>query len=135
LGVKYLDLYRRTKVDDAVFELLTKEYEIAKIQEVREAHTAEVLDVADLPEKKSSPHRLLIILAGAFLGTFFASIWVISRRIWEKTDSQDPRKVLAQAVFCRVKVRTWDTRLCQKGYTGAQRLVRWVHRPETDEQA
>jgi capsule polysaccharide export protein KpsE/RkpR len=133
LGVKYLDLFRRTKIDEAVFELLTKEYEIAKIQEVREAHTAEVLDVANVPEKKSSPHRLLIILAGACLGSLFASVWIIARKIWREVDSRDPGKVLAQDVFRTIKVRTWDTRFCQKRYAGVQRLVRWVHRPEAEE--
>src|SRR5713226_3842850 len=35
LGVAYADLYRRTRVQEAVFESLTKEYEMAKVQEVK----------------------------------------------------------------------------------------------------
>jgi uncharacterized protein involved in exopolysaccharide biosynthesis len=99
LGVKYLELYRRTKVDDAVFELLTKEYEIAKLQEAREIPTVQVLDVATVPEKKASPHRLLIMLVGALLGFVFACAYLVSRVLWKQTDDHDPRKVLAKDVF------------------------------------
>src|SRR5207249_1950491 len=42
LGVTYADLYRRTRVQEAVFESLTKEYELAKVQEVKEIPTVKV---------------------------------------------------------------------------------------------
>ena len=96
LGVKYLDLYRRAKVDDAVFELLTKEYEIAKIQEAREVPTAQVLDAATIPEKKSSPYRLLIILGGGLTGFLCAGAYLMARSAWEHTDDDNPGKVLAR---------------------------------------
>ena len=60
---KYLDLLRKTKTDEAVYELLTKQYEIARIQEAREVPTAQVLDPAVVPGKKSSPHRGQIMIS------------------------------------------------------------------------
>src|SRR5437588_6940153 len=68
LGVTYADLYRRTRVQEAVFESLTKEYELAKVQEVKEIPTVKVLDSPNIPDKKSFPTRRLIML----LGTAFA---------------------------------------------------------------
>src|SRR4029077_19653737 len=68
LGVKYADLYRRTKIQEAVLETLTKEYELAKVQEAKEIPTVKVLDVANVPDKKSFPPRMSII----FLGTALA---------------------------------------------------------------
>src|SRR5208283_286789 len=55
LGVPYADLYRKTKVEEAVFETLTQEYELAKVQEAKEIPTVKVLDSPNLPEKKSFP--------------------------------------------------------------------------------
>src|SRR5208283_1607650 len=55
LGVPYADLYRQTKVEEAVFETLTQEYELAKVQEAKEIPTVKVLDSPNLPEKKSFP--------------------------------------------------------------------------------
>src|SRR5207302_712190 len=46
LGVTYYDLYRRVKIQEAVFETLTKQYEVAKIQEAKEIPSVRVLDVA-----------------------------------------------------------------------------------------
>jgi uncharacterized protein involved in exopolysaccharide biosynthesis len=106
LGVKYLDLYRRSKVDDAVFELLTKEYEIAKIQEAREAPAAQVLDPALVPGKKSSPHRLLIMLAGLFAGFVLACGYLVLRLVWDSTEDGDPRKLFLQDVFSTMKAKT-----------------------------
>jgi uncharacterized protein involved in exopolysaccharide biosynthesis len=136
LGMKYLDLYRRTKVNETVFELLTKEYEIAKIQEVREAPTAEILDTAAVPEKKSSPHRFLMMLVGAVLGGLLGCMWIASRRVWEETDPRDPRKILAQDVFSTLKARTLDTRLGQKSRVLMGRLVsRLLQRDKTQIQS
>lgn len=106
LGVKYLDLYRRSKVDDAVFELLTKEYEIAKIQEAREAPAAQVLDPALVPGKKSSPHRLLIMLAGLLAGFVLACGYLVLRLVWDSTEDGDPRKLFLQDVFSTMKAKT-----------------------------
>src|SRR5208337_696813 len=36
LGVTYADLYRRTKIEEAVFENLTRQYELAKVEEAKQ---------------------------------------------------------------------------------------------------
>jgi len=105
LGVQYADLYRRTKIQEAVLETLTKEYELAKVQEAKEIPTVKVLDVANIPDKKSSPHRLLIILLGTALAFSGAVTWVFGNTIWQEIDSRDPRKVFAQEVFSTVSKR------------------------------
>ena len=105
LGVEYADLYRRTKIQEAVLETLTKQYELAKVQEAKEIPTVKVLDVANIPERKSSPHRLLIILFGTVLAFSGAITWVFGNTLWQETDSSDPRKVFAQEVFSTVSAR------------------------------
>src|SRR6185312_8644126 len=67
LGVKYADLYRATKVEEAVFETLTQEYELAKVQEAKETPSVKVLDPPNIPEKKSYPPRLLVMVLGTML--------------------------------------------------------------------
>jgi uncharacterized protein involved in exopolysaccharide biosynthesis len=103
LGVTYADLYRRTRVEEAVYESLTKEYELAKVQEVKEIPTVKVLDHPNIPEKKSFPPRLLIASFGTVFSVAFAIMWVFGRKAWDDTDSKDPRKTLAQEVFKTVK--------------------------------
>ena len=105
LGVGYADLYRRTKIQEAVLETLTKEYELAKVQEAKEIPTVKVLDVANVPDKKSFPPRLLIILMGTALAMTAASSWLLGRELWRATDSEDPRKIFATEVFSTVAAR------------------------------
>ena len=99
LGVTYADLYRRTRVQEAVFETLTKQYELAKVQEAKEIPTVKVLDTPIIPEKKSFPPRRLIIFMGTTLAFAAATTWVFGKTSWDQTDSNDPRKVFAKEVL------------------------------------
>ncbi len=103
LGVTYADLYRRTKVEEAVFESLTQEYELAKVQEVKETPSVKVLDPPDVPEKKSFPPRLLIGLIGMLLAGVFGIAWIRGSENWKRVDPLDARKLLAQEIFGGVR--------------------------------
>jgi uncharacterized protein involved in exopolysaccharide biosynthesis len=98
LGVKYADYYRRAKIQETVFELLTEQYEMAKVQEAKEIPSVKVLDPAKVPEKKSYPPRVLIILGGTLLVIAACVVWVFSTKYWHDGDPQDPRRVLAQEI-------------------------------------
>ncbi len=99
LGVTWADLYRRTKVQEAVFETLTKQYELAKVEEARETPSVKVLDVADVPEKKSFPPRVVLVCFGTVLVLALTMVWVLVRARWEEIDPRDPGKILARQVF------------------------------------
>ena len=111
LGVKYADYYRRAKIQETVFELLTQQYELAKIQEAKETPSIKVLDRPKVAEKKSSPPRLLITALGGFL-VFCAGIaWVVGSATWHAADPCDPRKILAREVAATLKARIpWVSR-------------------------
>lgn len=103
LGVKWADLYRRTRVQEAVFETLTKQYELAKVEEARETPSVKVLDVADVPEKRSYPPRLVLISLGTMLVFVLANVWVLAHARWQEIDSRDPAKILSQQIFQSVQ--------------------------------
>jgi capsule polysaccharide export protein KpsE/RkpR len=102
LGVTYADLYRRTKIQEAVLETLTKQYELAKVQEAKEIPTVKVLDTANTPDKRSFPPRLLIIFLGTTFAISTAACWVFGKTAWDATDPNDARKAFAQEVFTTV---------------------------------
>jgi uncharacterized protein involved in exopolysaccharide biosynthesis len=111
LGLTYSDLYRRTRIQEAVYETLTQQFELAKVQEVKETPSVKILDVAKVPERKSFPPRLLIIFLGAFLTVSWGIAWVLGEARWEETDPGDPRKRLAQEVFVAIKAKVpWASR-------------------------
>ena len=105
LGAKYEDYYRHAKIQETVYELLTEQYELAKVQEAKETPSVKVLDPARVPERKSAPHRLSIMLVGTFSALCLALAWVIGSSYWQQSDPQDPRKILVQEIAATVKAR------------------------------
>jgi uncharacterized protein involved in exopolysaccharide biosynthesis len=103
LGVTYAELYRANKIQETVYELLTQQCELAKVQEAKETPSVKVLDDASLPEKKSFPPRLLIMLLGAFLSMVVGAVWVLGKAGWESLDPAHPGKLLAQDAYTTIK--------------------------------
>jgi capsule polysaccharide export protein KpsE/RkpR len=99
LGVEWADLYRRMKIQETVYELLNQQYELARIQEAKEIPTVNVADPANVPEKKSFPPRLVIILALTLLAACGATAWIIGSARWEQIDPQNAAKMFAESVW------------------------------------
>ncbi len=99
LGVKYADLYRETKIQEAVYETLTQQYELAKVQEAKETPRVKVLDAPSFPERRSFPPRMSIMLMCASFGLAVGVFWLSLRDRWQRTEAMDPRKQFAEEVF------------------------------------
>lgn len=99
LGEAFADLYRRTKVQEAVFEILTQQYELAKVAEAKETPSVKVLDSADIAERKSFPPRLVIMVVCMFLALALAVIYVLTTTRWAEIDSTHPTKLFASEVI------------------------------------
>jgi G-rich domain on putative tyrosine kinase len=111
LGAKYADYYRRAKIQETVFELLTEQYELAKVEEAKETPSVKVLDPAQVPERKSFPPRLLIMFLGTFLAFSMSVAWVLGTEHWRAADKDDPRRILASEVVATLKARAhWFSR-------------------------
>ncbi|MGC2697728.1 MAG: lipopolysaccharide biosynthesis protein [Candidatus Angelobacter sp.] len=93
LGVKWADLYRNNKIRETVVELLTQQYEIARIQEAKEIPTVKVLDPGSTPEHKR-PNGRLIALVGTLLFAMLACAGYLLKDWWDHWDHDDPRRML-----------------------------------------
>jgi capsule polysaccharide export protein KpsE/RkpR len=105
LGVQWLNLYRSVRVHETVFDLLSEEYEMARIEEVKSIPTVSVLDAPGLPERKSGPHRALIVMIATLLSMVVTAFFFLSRRSWMAIDVYDTRRVLASRVWASVRSR------------------------------
>jgi capsule polysaccharide export protein KpsE/RkpR len=106
LAVPYADLYRRVRVQETVFELLTQQYEMARIEEAKDVPVVSVIDPPGIPEKKSFPPRLLVALfltALCFAGT---TMFILVRDHWSKIDDGDSRKVLVSEIVQVLRARS-----------------------------
>jgi uncharacterized protein involved in exopolysaccharide biosynthesis len=71
-GLEYVRKLRDVKYHEALFALLARQYEAAKIDEARDTLIVQQMDKAVRPEKKSGPLRLLIVLAVTILALLVA---------------------------------------------------------------
>ena len=101
LGVEWADLYRKTKIQETVYELLNQQYELTRIQEAKEIPTIRVIDPANLPEKKSWPPRLPIMMAITAGALVVTTIWVVGSDQWERIDRRSPGKVFVMHIWGR----------------------------------
>lgn len=72
LSLQYVRLLRDAKVQQTLFELLTQQYEMAKIQEAKDTPTVQVLDVAKVPEVRTKPKRSLIVMLSTIAAVFIS---------------------------------------------------------------
>jgi capsule polysaccharide export protein KpsE/RkpR len=87
LGVTYTDLYRSVRLDETVYETLTKQYALAKVEEAKETPTVTVLDEPDLPEKRTFQVWVAMIFCGTLLALLGGAAWMIGREFWRRLDS------------------------------------------------
>jgi capsule polysaccharide export protein KpsE/RkpR len=105
LGVQWANLYRNVRIHETVFDLLSEEYETARIEEVKSVPTVSVIDFPGLPEKRSGPYRTLIVLISTFLSVVVTAIYLLARRSWLAMDDQDARRVLATRIKTAIQNR------------------------------
>jgi tyrosine-protein kinase Etk/Wzc len=94
-GLEYVRRLRDVKYYETVFELLAKQYEIAKIDEARDASIIQVLDPAVEPDRKSRPHRALIVIVTAILALLAALLLALLRDAHARAqrDPEESRKI------------------------------------------
>jgi tyrosine-protein kinase Etk/Wzc len=78
-GMEYFRRFRDLKYQETVYELLAKEFEVAKLDEAREGSIVQVVDAAVTPDRKSSPHRTWIVIGTTVFAFLVASFWVLLR--------------------------------------------------------
>ncbi len=98
LAVPYADLYRRVRIQETVFELLSQQYEMARIQEAKDTPVVSIIDPPLVAEKKSFPPRLLAILLLSLFSAAGTSAFILARYFWNQVSPTDPRRLLAQQI-------------------------------------
>jgi uncharacterized protein involved in exopolysaccharide biosynthesis len=88
-GLDYVRKLRDVKYAETVFELIGKQFEIAKLDEAREGNQIQVVDAAVVPDQKSFPPRLLIVAIAMVLSALLASLYVLIRESINNS-SQNP---------------------------------------------
>jgi uncharacterized protein involved in exopolysaccharide biosynthesis len=89
-SLEYVRKLREVKYRETLLDLLTKQYEAARIDEAKDAAIVQVLDKAEPPELRTWPHRTSFVLTAVFLSFIFGPLIVFG---WERSKKleADPR--------------------------------------------
>jgi capsule polysaccharide export protein KpsE/RkpR len=109
LAVPYANLYREVQVQEGVYELLTQQYEMARIQEAKDVPVVSVIDSPGVPEKKSFPPRLLLALLLTIISVALASALLLVQWHWLQIPAKDPLKMLGHQIgnSLQQRLRAW----------------------------
>jgi uncharacterized protein involved in exopolysaccharide biosynthesis len=108
-GLEYVRKLRDVKYNETIFDILARQFEVAKLDEAKEGALIQVVDPAVVPDRRSFPKRGLIVIAatvvGFFVGIFIALLQAGFRRL--KDDPEAAAKLhLLRTVLYRKRQRT-----------------------------
>ncbi len=78
-GNEYIARYRDFKYHETLFELMAKQYELARLDEAKEGGVIQVIDAAQVPERKAKPKRGIIAAVTTFLAFVLMAVFVVVR--------------------------------------------------------
>jgi len=77
VGTEYLRKLRQLKYYETLYELLAKQYELAKLEEARNAVVIQVIDRAVPPERKFRPQKAFFVTLFTGIGFLLAVVYVL----------------------------------------------------------
>lgn len=89
LGQEYVRLMREFKIQETLVELLTKQYEMTKLNEAKDVVPFQLLQAARVPELKSKPKRAQIVIMAAFASGFLMVLVAFMREFGAKMNDED----------------------------------------------
>lgn len=92
LGLELARLTRDLKIQEAIFELLSSQYEQAKIQEAKDTPTIQVLDRAVPPEKRSRPKRAMMVILAGIASLFVGIVFIFGLEYLQIIQKRNPEE-------------------------------------------
>ncbi len=96
-SLKYLDAVRNFKYQEAIYETMAKQFEMAKLDESKDAPFIRVLEKATVPEQKSKPNHSKSVILAALLAFFLAVIWAFTREAMQQPEQAERIQKLRRA--------------------------------------
>jgi len=104
-GLAYLRKVRDVKYNETIFEILARQFEIAKLDEAKQGAVVQVVDVAVPPDWRSSPHRTLIVLVGTALGLLLGAITAFLLEAFQRLQEDQKAKSKLDAFHRALSLR------------------------------
>lgn len=98
VALEYIRKMRELKYAETLYEILAKQYEVAKLDEAKESTLIQVLDRAVVPENRSKPQRAKMVLIAALAAGFLAVLWAFVSEALKKAAEDEEQGAQFQAL-------------------------------------
>jgi tyrosine-protein kinase Etk/Wzc len=104
-GLEYVRKLRDVKYYETIFEILARQFELAKLDEAKQGALIQVVDTAIPPDKRSFPKRGLVVIAATFVGFFVGIFSVLFQASLQrmKDDPETSSKLSLLRRACTIK--------------------------------
>jgi tyrosine-protein kinase Etk/Wzc len=82
-GLEYVRKLRDVKYNEAIFEILARQFELAKLDEAKQGSVVQVVDAAIPPDRRSFPKRAFIVIGATAVGLFFGVFLALVQASYE----------------------------------------------------
>lgn len=97
-GLDNLRLLRDLKYYETIYEMLAKQYELAKIDEAKDSSVIQVMDKAIEPDFKSKPERRKMVIFPTLIALFVGMLWAFVREAMTKASGDRQQAARLQAL-------------------------------------
>lgn len=84
LTLEYVRQQREVQYHEALYGVLLRQYESARLDESGSAPLIQIVDSAQVPDTKSGPHRMFLVLLASLFGGILGAMWVILPIVWAR---------------------------------------------------
>ena len=99
-GLDYLRAMRELKYQETIYEIIARQYEVARADEAKDAPVIQVIETPIPPEERTAPKRTQIVMmatiAAAFFSVVLAYVLEAKKRVAADPNSQDQLRELSK---------------------------------------
>lgn len=108
IGQQYLRLMREFKIQETLVEMLAKQYEITKLGEAKDITSIQVLQKAQIPDKKIKPKRSLLVLASTLAALFISTLYAFLSEAIARLTVEERQQV--NRIMSTIRIRSVPNR-------------------------
>jgi tyrosine-protein kinase Etk/Wzc len=105
VAVEYVRVFRDVKYNESIFELIAKQFELAKIDEAKDSTSIQELDHAIPAERKSKPRKLVLLIGGIIGGAFLGVLIALLREIYVNSKRNEAMTKRWGALYTALRMR------------------------------
>src|SRR5450830_44065 len=105
VAVEYVRVFRDVKYNESIFELIAKQFELAKIDEAKDSTSIQELDHAIPAERKSKPRKLMLLIGGIMGGAFLGMLIALLREVYVNSKRNEAMTKRWGALYTALRMR------------------------------